>query len=441
MRSSGRHARCFGSPVLLLSLALAAASPSLSSGPPVSAGLPALFREAWAHHPEVLRARADAEDAAAARAGAWLPNPELEASVRTDAPLANLGELELDVGLVQEVSWPGAWLHTVDGADAALAAARARLAAVRLSVAADVEAAVGALVAARRGSAAREELLVVARAMGEAAKRKLAAGSIGALEASLTSADAASAAAAALGAQATIADAEAALCAVLGRAACAAPALEWPALVPIDREQVVGAMDASGIDARLDVRAATLERSAASERLSAAELAWLPSVKLGVGYGFQRSVLDVGLAPDLIDSTHLVGALLSIPLPLWDWRRRDVLQARADVTRADALTREATQARSALPAALARLDAATASVEVLHGVQDEIARALVDLERAYDAGALPLDTALTARDRLLKARLDYIEAQSRRVRAHADLLRAISLPLIVGVDDAPVESP
>ena len=74
----------------------------------------ALIAEAWKQSPQVLRAQAEVEAAEAAIAGAsvWLPNPEIESTFNTDAPFANQGEMDLDVGIVQELAWPGGRLAT-----------------------------------------------------------------------------------------------------------------------------------------------------------------------------------------------------------------------------------------------------------------------------------------------------------------------------------------
>lgn len=416
------------SPALVMVALFALSAAAAPSGAP----LDALFQEAWAASPAVLRARADVESAEAAVAGAsvWLPNPEIEANARSDVTFANQGELDVDVGIVQELAWPGARLATLDAGESSLTAARARLAAARLNVAADVEAAVGELVGARAAGGARDEQLRLARSIAESARRRHEAGEIGALDAALVAADAASAEASALRAKALVAEAEAALCRAIARQDCSLPALEWPALVALDQKST------SDVDHRLDVRAARQEKTAAERRLDAAQLSWLPTARLGFGYAFERAVLDAPFLEDnIVDPDHLLGASLSITLPIWDWRRQDVLAARSELTRAEATEREAlVGAKSATPAAFAAFDAANAAAERLRGVQDQITRALADVERGYEAGALSLDEALLARDRLLKAQLDSIDAERSRVTAHAALLRAVSQPLLRGIE-------
>lgn len=410
-------------PSLLLSSMAASATP-----------MDALLDEAWKQSPQVLRAQADLESAEAGAAGAsvWLPNPEIESTFNSDAPFANQGEMDFDVGIVQELAWPGGRFANVAASESSIEAARARLAAARLSVAANVERALAGVVGARAAQETRAGLLRVARTMAEAAKRRLEAGSIGQLEATLVAADAASAESALLFAQAEVSAAEAQLCRVLGRTTCALGALEWPALVAIDTKR------SKSVDERLDIRSARADKKAAERRAEAAGLAWLPSLRLGAGYAFEQSVLDAASREDdVVDPDHLLGATLSITIPVWDFRRADVLAARSQVTRADADAREAAiRASSSVSPAVAALESATAAAQTMSAVQADIAKALADLEKAYDAGAIALDEALTSRDRLLKARLDAIEANRRRVSAHADLLEALSLPLIPGVEGA-----
>ena len=204
-------------PALLLS-SLTASAVAASATP-----MDALIDEAWKQSPHVLRAQADVEAAEASIAGAsvWLPNPEVEGAFNTDAPFANQGEMDFDIAVVQELAWPGGRLANMAAGESSREAARARLAAARLSVAANVERALADVISARAGQETRADLLRVARGMADSAKRRLDAGNIGQLDATLVAADAASAESSVLFAQAEVSAAEAALCRVLGRTSCA----------------------------------------------------------------------------------------------------------------------------------------------------------------------------------------------------------------------------
>lgn len=400
-----------------------------------AAPLDQLVKEAWQASPEVTRAAADvaAAQASIERLSVLLPNPEVAGAARSDVLFTRQGELDLEIALVQELAWPGARLARKDGAERALGSARLKLALARLEVAARVEAGVGAVAAAVDAEKVRRDIAEGARSYADAARRKAAAGAAGLVEATLARADEALAEAALDDALAVLEAETASLCALLARDDCAALAerVTWPELAPLPPppEQA----------ARADVRAAALDLEAARREVDGAERARIPSARLGLGYAFDQGVVDSPLLPgNVIDPDHLAGVTLAVSLPVWDWKTGEVARARAEATRADAELRAVRRAAtSSVVSARARLRAAQASAERLTATEADVLRSLSDVQAAYVAGALALDEALTTRDRLLRSRLELVDAKRRHVEAHAAALLALAQPSALGIEVAP----
>ena len=418
--------------------ALFAFAPLLLISAAAAAPLDALIAEAWTQSPDVARAAADvaAAEARVAQLSVVLPNPEVEAGVRSDIVFARQGELDAEVAVLQELAWPGARLARKDGAETSVRAARLRLALARLDVAARVEAGVGASAAAADTARVREEIATGARSLAEAARRRAEAGAAGAVEATLARADEALAEAALADAQASLAAELAALCALVARENCGALSsqVSWPALAALP----VGIASADSAE-RVDVRAATLGVEAARRQVDGAELDRLPTARLGIGYGFDQSVLDSPFLPEnVVDPDHVAGVTLAVTLPIWDWKTGEIALARAEAARADADLRGVQRAATAsVSTALARFRAASTGAERLAATEADVTRALSDVQNAYVAGALGLDDALTTRDRLLRTRLELVDAKRRQVEAHAAALVALADPRLVGIEVAP----
>lgn len=406
----------------------------LLASTPAPGTLEALVAESWAQSPEVARAEAEVADASSevTRLGVVLPNPQLQLSATSDALTQAEGEFDGDIGLVQQLVWPGARLARRDGAARAVEAARLRLALARLGVAARVEVAVAALRAASDAEALRADMARLAHALAEAAVRRAQLGATGSVEATLARADEALAHAAHADARAAVSSSEAALCALLGRTGCADVQVGWPELVALPTPPPV--------EARADVAAATLEVEAARRAVQGAEQDRIPTATLGVGFTVERTVLDAQSEPDghIEDEDQLATVSLSVPLPVWDWKAGEIAAAKADVRRAEAqLAAQRRAAAVTVIAALARLEAATEAEARLMAVDTDVAAALTDVERAATAGGISLDVALTTRDRLLRTRLERVDARRRRVEAHAAALEAFADPRLVGVEVTP----
>lgn len=432
-------------PLILIATASPAPAPSPSPSPspsPFDALIAdALIADAWAHSPEVARAAADvaAAEASMQTLAVILPNPELAVGVNSDVVFARQGELDAEVALVQELAWPGARLAKQDGAARARESARLKLALARLDVAARVEQGVGAVIAARDAARVRGDIATGARSLADAARRRVEAGAAGPLEETLARSDHALAEAALADAQAALATEVAALCALVARDRCEPAFAEQ--IAPPTLSALPAAPPSPTIDltARADVRAAALDVEAAERRVDGAELERIPSARLGIGYRFDQGVFDSpALTENVVDPDHLAGVTLAVTLPIWDWKTGEVAQARADAARADAELRAVRRtATTSVARALARFRAASTSAERLAATEADVARALTDVQNAYVAGALPLDEALTTRDRLLRTRLELIDAKRRQVEAHADALVALANPALLGIEVEP----
>lgn len=385
--------------------------------------LPTAVDEALANNPNVASARADLAAATAELAivAPWLPNPELEVRGASDALTGAKGELDVGVGVSQELPLPFARWARLDAAKARQEAARERLKAVRVSVAADVEVALVAVAAVADEMTLRSDLKDAAARLAESATQRAAAGLTSAAEANLAVIEQASSRAALADAQTRAGAARAELCRFLGRTPCNRIVAAWP-----EPRVVVVAADlaADALQHRSEVSAADRTIEAAQRDVSAAELDRIPAPRLGGGYSFARTVID-DPARALTDDDHLLGLTLTIPIPLWNQGGGAVARAEAARQRAAA---EAQLARSEVSAqveqAVTAKAAAADAAQAWAPMAARIDETLTWTAQGYAKGATSLQEYLATRDRLVRARLDAIVARRADIEASARLLQA-----------------
>ena len=114
---------------------------------------------------------------------------------------------------------------------------------------------------------------------------------------------------------------------------------------------------------------------------------------------------------------------LGVTLPLWRRNAGERARARVDENVVRAEERAAERAlRSRIAEAHSALDFAARRVALFAAeVRPSLADSLALLQRAFDAGELPLLLVATARERFLRARGDALEAYADYYRALAEL--------------------
>ncbi len=386
--------------------------------------LEAAWERARARSPQLRSAAADVKgaEAEASIAGRWLPDPQLQMSGSTDALTTREGEMDVDAQLQQGVRWPMETWARQSGAASFLNAARHERSRAEVVAWRDLAVAYGSLAAALDELALRRALLEIAALVKTAAGERSAAGQGAPIDASFATIDLAAAANAAFQAEAAAGNARALLCRALVEDTCADVTVVWPTLpVPaLAEEQLLAA-----VDARPDVQAALLRASGAGSLRDAAGWERLPAPTLGLAATKERSELD-SAAGDLIDDDTLLGLSVSIPLPLFSLGQGTTLAADAERLRREA-ERDAVRLR-ALHETRAALQAWQHSAAARAAWQDAEPRfeeSLRWLTDGYVAGAVGLDTLLTGRDRIARARLESIFARRAEVLAAADALLAL----------------
>ena len=407
---------------MTFSLAAGAGATGADPSPAETAtlSLTAAIDEALAHNPSVAVAAADlaAAHAEVTVLSPWLPNPEIEAHVGSDALTGAKGELDASLGVNQELPLPFARWARLGAASAREDAARRRLQAVRASVAVDVEVALAATAATNDELALRNDLKDAAVRLADAAKQRAGTGLSSPAEANLALIEQASSRAALADAQARAGARRADLCRLLGRTPCVPFSAAWPQR----RDVVVNSGDA--LTKRAEVLAAERSLAATEQEVSAAELDRIPVPRLGAGYSFSRSVID-NVSPALGDDGHLLGVTVTIPIPLWDQGGGAIAKAEAARQRAAA---EASQTRNNVAAqleeAVTARAAAAAAAEAWSDVGARVDETLAWVADGYAKGATSLQEYLATRDRLVRARLDAIAARRADIEAGARLLQA-----------------
>jgi outer membrane protein TolC len=165
------------------------------------------------------------------------------------------------------------------------------------------------------------------------------------------------------------------------------------------------------------------EVEAAEAAVRAEERAAFPHLGLSVTYEKEQSSIDSPVG-HLHHRAQMLGARLSIPLPLWNHRRAEVARAQAEAERSRAHA-AASQRTYALRRSVAvrRAQTALENERALTATNDRTDRALVTVQRALEQGQLNLGEFLLKRDALLQAKLAVLSAQLERVIAVAELER------------------
>lgn len=172
---------------------------------------------------------------------------------------------------------------------------------------------------------------------------------------------------------------------------------------------------------RLRALRAAVDEAHARAALAARE-AW-PTPTLGVSLTREGAI---GGAPN-----HIVSAMLSLPIPLWQRNQGERGRRDADkaVTRAEAEA-ERQLMTAALAQAHARLATATRRLSLFAAaVAPRLEDNLALLRRGFEAGELPLSDVSLARERFLRAQADALDARADCARAIFDFEAAVGAPL------------
>lgn len=386
-----------------------------------SLALDEALRRAEAQHPEVRVALARIEQARGrkATARALLPNPEIEVSFETDAPFNDEGEGAAEVVLQQPLEIFGQRGLRIDAAEAELAALALDAEAARQRARVDTKVAFYRLMYEERRSQIVATWVEQADRLAEAGARRLAAGDISAAEQTLILADRADVRAEARTAAAELRAAQARLNVLVGNAGHAdvSTSGDFP---PLGAPRSLAELVARAA-ARPDLRAAEGEVVSRDREVALARRERIPVPILAVGLMRERSILG-----DLEDTDYLLGARLSIPIPLFQSGGGAVTEARG--RRIEAEARRDGVARSIegeVAAALAAYESARRSLEEYAEIEPRLVETGELYRKAYDAGQLDLAEYLAIRDRIVRARADALASRRDAAVAAVELEGAV----------------
>ncbi|MFD2233309.1 efflux transporter outer membrane subunit [Phaeospirillum tilakii] len=414
-----------------------------------SADLDRLVTRALDANPTVAAGEAAlkaAQAATEAQRGGWWPTltgsftstrtktaQAVSANTTSTAPVASLHTAQLSLSYAPDV-WGGVW-RQVEGQEAAEEGQRFQLAAVRLTLAADVVLAAVNEAMLRDQIAAQEEIVAIERDVLAIQRRMAGLGQSAEADAVMQDAALAQAEAALPPLRQQLAVQRDALAALTGATPDQPPAetftlagLHLPETVPVS-------LPARLVERRPDIRQAEAALHAATAAIGVAIADRLPLLNLTIDAGSAASLLtgkDHGYAPAktalFTPGTGFWGLGAGLSQPLFDGftlaRRQD--QAEAEAEQAAALYRATVLA--ALQSVADALQALQADADTLRAARRAEAAATDSLtiaRRQLDLGAVAPLALLTAEQTALQARAARIQAEANRLADTARMLQAL----------------
>jgi len=201
----------------------------------------------------------------------------------------------------------------------------------------------------------------------------------------------------------------------LGEAAGLKPAGEFPAPAgaqPLD-------LTARALAARPDLAALRHERQAAGARVDLERASVSPDVTLEVFYDYEEAT-----APGVpIDVDNLIGVAVAVPIPIFNRRQGEILEAERAVALVDAELRALeVEVRRQIEVAAASLARAVERADTYEKDIVPLAERNLELNReAYRLGQVGTLEVLRAEEEAIKVRAARVEALRDRAAALADL--------------------
>ena len=442
-------------PFLLATIAVqaSAVAPPLAGAPPPSLTLVQAVEAALAHDPDVAVAEGALMVAGGQRQAARLAfpgNPEVRASVASDAAFAGQGERRETLEIAQQLWSPGQRGSRVKAADAGVAAAQAGLDWARRQASAGAAIAYTQLAIARRREAIVISLSELLTRVNETAGKRQSVGDISEFERNQVQIETAVslADAARLRSETVLAQEE--LARRIGQQVDATTQLvdepkpvEWAAL------RARGSIADASV--RPDVVAANDRLDRATGLVAVQRREKRPRPTLVVGWDSDRSVLSGndftgfpfpsdGLKASDMSRQLSIGA--SIAIPLVDRNRGAITSALGDRSIAEAeLLRTRTSAESDVRLLLAQghlLADADAAIASSSGAADDNLRVA---ERAFELGQLSLTDLLRERERILRSRLSAQDVRATLLETELRLAAAVGGLDLFGVDTLAQDQP
>ncbi len=179
---------------------------------------------------------------------------------------------------------------------------------------------------------------------------------------------------------------------------------------------------------RADLKVQEVTINIAGKEIDLARAERIPDVTLSLDYTQERSVFS---EIDLSDRSRLAGLKLSVPLPLFDRKQGEIVQARAQQEKAEfELSLLQAVIEKEITSAFNRVQAAQQALKLFGGGILPLAESHLKLtQQAYEQGQAGILDVMEAQRRFSETRLGYLEARYEFNSALAEAERIIGTSL------------
>lgn len=376
------------------------------------------------HNPE-LKAGEQERDAArgAVLQARVYPNPEIDLALETDRFFAGDGEGRRSVGVTQTIVTAGKRRQRQENARLGVNVAEEMLDDAKRRLIGEVEEVFYRLLFTQeRLKLAREQIELAGRlvALSEGRFRE---GFAPEMDVALAKIEYHVGLQEVVGLDQDLVDARAALNTLMGQAVDEPIVAQGTLVVPLTFVKDT-TLSEQALAQRPDLRALTVEAERAASEVALVRAERIPDLTVSLDLTEENAVFD---ALDLTDRDRLVGLKLSVPIPLFDRKRGDLMSAQSRLRRAES-ERAALKARIARDVRVASARIVSAETRLEHFTNDVVplAESNLDLTRqAYEQGFAGILQILEAQRRFAETQLGYLTMQYEHRLALAALERDV----------------
>ncbi len=378
------------------------------------------------HNPE-LRAREQERDAArgAVLQARVYPNPELDLAVETDRFFAGDGEGRRSVGVTQTIVTAGKRRQRQENARLGVNAAEEMLDDAKRRLIGEVEEVFYRLLFTQERLKLAREQIELAERLVALSEGRFREGFAPEMDVALAKIEYHNGLQEVVGLDQELVDARAALNALMGQAVDEPVVAGGTLLVPPAHVQDASLQE-QALARRPDLRALDVESERAASEVALVRAERIPDLTVSLDLTEENAVFD---ALDLTDRDRLVGLKLSVPIPLFDRKRGDLMSAQSRLRRAES-ERAALGARIARDVRVASARIVSAETRLEHFTNDVVplAESNLDLTRqAYEQGFAGILQILEAQRRFAETQLGYLTMQYEHRLAIAALERDVGV--------------
>lgn len=338
------------------------------------------------------------------------PNPELDLDLETDRFFAGDGEGRRSIGITQTIVTAGKRRQRQESASLGVTVAEQTIEDAKRRLIAEVEDAFYRLLFTQERMKFAREQIDLANRLVVLSEGRFREGFAPEMDVTLAKVDYHARLQEAVGLEQELVDARSALNTLMGRAADD-PITAQGTLraAPLLMKQN-SSLQEEALGRRPDLRTLTVESERAEGEVALVRAERVPDLTLSLDVTEERTVFD---APGLSDRDRLVGVTLSIPLPLFDRKRGELMAAQSRLRRTES-ERAALKARIAqeVHVAFARI---ASTEERLHHFENDVvplAKNNLDLTRqAYEQGFAGILQIMEAQRRFAETQLGYLGVQ------------------------------